>query len=215
MRLLFAFLAGLGTLISALPGPARAGSCRSEIAALFHGGALDPFARPPHVVDTTVLTVGGQVKKRQRVVFDTPMKSLTGLPGQQMTLVIGGRSWSGPTAQGPWRQNLTMRAPGDFEAEERASRDQMSRNISDPVCRGVVEHEGQRYRVYEFFTRTDADASGRYFGARHVVYIDPKSGLLMLQERSGDVADYLPQPGTERRVMRYRYDPSLRLSAPG
>lgn len=202
---------------SCLPfaAPAQADSCRAEIVALFDGGALDPFAQPPHAYDTTVYSPDGSVKYAFYTVFDTPLRSLSGIKGQVMTLAIGNRTWTGPGPEGPWTETPNA-LPADLEAFHRTIRDQLARNVTAPVCHGVVETAGGRYLAYEFTTQTDPDVAqgGTYFGAREVDYIDPDAGRLMRREQTGQFAHYQPEPGADRWVMVYRYDPAFSLRAP-
>lgn len=200
---------------ASLTVPAYADPCREEIVALFDGGALDPFAQPPYAYDTTVYAPDDSVKYAFYTVFDTPLRSLSGIKGQFMTLAIGNRTWTGPGPEGPWTETPNS-LPADLEAFHKTTRDQLARNVTAPVCHGVVQKGDGSYLVYEFTTQTDPDQDqgGTYFGAREVDYVDPESGRLMRREQTGQFAHYQPEPGADRWVMIYRYDPALSLRAP-
>ncbi|MDQ2095786.1 hypothetical protein [Rhodalgimonas zhirmunskyi] len=189
--------------------------CTRDIRALYEGGALDPFAQPPYRYETTVFNEDGSTRFEFVTVFDTPLKSMSGLKGQNMTLAIGRRTWTGPSPDGPWTETPNQ-LPEDLAAFHKANRDQLAANLRDTACPGLVEVEGKPRLRYDFTTQTDPnpDQGGTYFGASYSVFIDPDTGHLMRQEQTGPFAHYQPQPGTERWVMVYSYDPAISLSAP-
>ena len=207
-------LAPFAALALSLPLPAIADACRDEIAALYAGGALDPFAQPAYSYDTTVTAADGTVKYEFHTVFDTPLRSMSGLKGQMVTLSIGSRTWIAPGPDGPWTEAPNQN-PDDMEAFHKANRDQLARNIRDAACPGETALDGQRYLTYRFTTQTDPDpATGAYFGSTKTVFIDPATGRLMRIEDTGGFAHYAPDPGTDVTTSVYTYDPAISLSAP-
>jgi hypothetical protein len=197
----------------ALAHPAFATSCRDEIVALYDGGPLDPFVQPPYRYETTVTAADGTVKYEYITFFDTPLRSMNGLKGQTMYLVIGRDTWSAPGPEGPWTPTQNS-LPEDMEGSQRAIRDQHAKNVTDAECLGKLDRDGATYVVYRFTTQTDPGDDGVFFGANHTVFIDPEVNRMMIQEQRGFFAHYQTEPGTDISVAVYTYDPSFAISVP-
>jgi hypothetical protein len=208
-------LLSLALLAALAPIPALADACTDEIAALFHGGALDPFTRPPHMIETTTRDASGAVQYEMLTLWDTPLRSLSGMKGQMVTLMIGPDTWIGPGPQGPWTKAPNQNPP-DMAAFQAAIRDQLAANLRDTACPGQTTLDGQTFTTYRFTTQTDPnpDQGGSYFGAAYTVYISPETGLLAREDQTGAFAHYQPAPGTDTTVALYSYDPALQLAAP-
>ena len=200
-------------LLLGLPAPARADACRDEIAALFDGGALDPFAQPPHRYDHVVTGADGSPRYAMTVTFASPLKSMTEMNTGMRSLVIGRDSWMAQGADAPWVKAPNM-LPEDMEGLYRRHRDQLAANLRDTECLGPVEVEGQGLTAYRYTTQTDADDQGIYFGGTYTVYLDPDTGLKMRQEVDGALAHYQPDAGTDRTVQTYSYVDTITLSPP-
>jgi hypothetical protein len=140
---------------------------------------------------------------------------MSGIAGQMMTLSIDRRTWTGPGPDGPWTE-APNQLPEDLEGFHRATRDQLAANLREVECPGVVDLDGAQAVSYRFTTQTDPDDTqgGTYFGATYQVWIDPERGVLLRQEQSGLFAHYQPEPGQDRHVAVFAYDPDISLQAP-
>ncbi len=79
-------------LLALTPGFALADACTDEIAALFEGGALDPFARPDRIETTVRVSPDGTETPVNEVRWDGTLKSIYAMSGTYY-LAIGTRSW--------------------------------------------------------------------------------------------------------------------------
>lgn len=195
--------------------PAIADTCRDEIAALHDGGALDPFERPPHRFDTVVTGADGGLRWEMHTVFDTPLRSISGLRGGTFTLMIDDRTWIGPGPDGPWTE-APNHNPADMAAFHRKTRDQQAANLRDTACLGLVERDGQSLLAYRFTTQTDPDPDqgGSYFGATYTAFVGAGLGRLVRLEQRGQFSHFQPESGTDTWVSTYSYDPDIRLVPP-
>ena len=200
-------------LLAVLPLAAAADPCQDEVAALYDGGPLDPFAQPPYRYETAVTAADGSLRYEYVTTFDTPLRSMNGMKGQKMYLAIGNRTWEGPGPDGPWTE-LPSSLPDDMEGFQRRVRDQMAANVADAECLGTVQRDGQDFTAYRFTTRTGPNDDGTFFGGEYTVFVDPATGRLAVQEVRAQVAHYLTEPGTDLSVSVYTYDPSIALAAP-
>ncbi len=202
--------------VPALPTLAQDSACHDRIAAMFDGGALDPFTRAPHRFTNTVQNPEGDTRYAFLTIWDSPARSLSGIIGSgPFTLVIDGDSWTGPAPEGPWTAAPNM-LPEDYEAFQRAQLAQMQANLTETTCHGPVELDGQTYDKVEYVTRTDPneDMGGAWFGARNIVYLAPGDQQVMLWEMTDFVSSFAPELNKDMHVQIFTYDPSISLSRP-
>ncbi|MDQ2090616.1 hypothetical protein [Marimonas arenosa] len=93
---------------------------------------------------------------------DTPLRAMSGLKGQMVTLMIGADTWIAPDPDGPWTKPPN-RNPPDMEAFHKLLRDQLAANLGDDNCPGMVIQDGRSYLGYRYTSRTDPspDQGGR------------------------------------------------------
>ncbi|MGP6087083.1 hypothetical protein [Antarctobacter jejuensis] len=201
---------------TALPVQAQDSACHDRIAAMFTGGALDPFVRPPHRFTNTVTSPEGDTRYAFLTIWDSPARSISGIIGTgPFTLVIDGDSWTGPAPEGPWTAAPNM-LPDDYEGFQRAQLAQMLANLTDTTCHGTVELDGTTYDKVEYVSRTDPneDMGGAWFGGRNIVYLDPDSQRVMRWELTDFVSSFAPELNKDIHVQVFTYDPSISLSRP-
>jgi hypothetical protein len=188
--------------------------CRAEITALFDGGALDPFAHPPHRIDTLSTTEDGTEVSRYLTFWDTPSRSINGTPETgPFWLSIGNDTWQGPTPDGPWSP-LGVMAGDPVEDVHRATRDEMAANVSEEECLGTVALDGREVLSYAYRTQTDPGDDGVYFGGTYTIFVDPESGHLLRVETEDFIAHYQPTPSTGRTVSVHSYDDPRTITPP-
>jgi hypothetical protein len=207
----------VAALVAALAAlPAAADDCRDRIAAMFDGGPLDPFARAPHFLTTTVYDPQGTQVRRMLTAWETPLRSVSGVEGGGFfALIIGSESWTGPTMEGPWSKAPNY-LPEDHEGFQRMQKDQMVANLSDTTCPGEVTLDGTTYESVGYVTRTDPtpESSEAWFGSRNTVYIDPGSGRVMRWEQTDFVSSFAPELNPEIHVQVFDYDAAIALPTP-
>lgn len=214
-RILIGFAAALGLALLANPQPARAGECADEVRALWdEGGAMDPFARPPHRTTNTVHDADGTVLRVYDSVIETPLRTISGVRGTHMTMAIDNDAWNGPDVDGPW--TAIQGLPGDRRAGLEADRIQRRANLSDVQCPGLVARDAETYLAYGYTTRNDPDEAmgGFWYGSTDMVYLDPESRLPMIIEMTDFVTSFAPEPNPERHVVVFDYDPSIKVNPP-
>ena len=199
----------------AFAGPVHA-DCRDTIDALFDGGPLDPFARPPHRYVRTTTGPDGTVRMVYRATFETPVRSLGRTESMAMeVLILGSESWIRTDPAGDWTAAPNM-VPEDHEAFVRLQMDQQRANLGRTACPGATVIDGATYDTYRFFTRTDpVEASGgAWFGGLNTIHVDPGTGLVMVWEVTEAVSSFAPEPSADRDVAVYTYDAALTLPRP-
>jgi hypothetical protein len=202
-------------LLSA-PATAEDAGCRDRIAAMFDGGPLDPFVRPPHRFISTVLSPEGDTRYQFLTLWDTPARSISGILGAgPFTLNIDGDTWIGPDPEGPWTAAPNMMPP-DLEAFQRAQLAQQQKNLADVACPGQVEIDGASYENIAFFTKTDPDEAtgGGWFGAHNTVYLDPQTERVMRWEMTDQVSSFAPEVSADINVQIFDYDTPVRIVRP-
>ncbi|MBV2358966.1 hypothetical protein KUH32_04195 [Thalassococcus sp. CAU 1522] len=199
-----------------LPLPLAADPCRDRIAAMFDGGALDPFARPPHRYVMTTTGPDGAVKSIYHAVFETPIRSLGWTEGAGMqSLILGSDSWIRMAEDQPWMAAPNM-VPADHEGFARAQRAQQRANLDDTACPGTADLDGTEVEIVRYFTRTDPnpEAGGAWFGSANTVFIDPATGRVLRWEVTDAVSSFSPDPSPDIQVLVYTYDDTIALSEP-
>lgn len=194
------------------PLSAQADSCRDEIAALYSGGVLDPFARPARREVTMRVMPDGSESLVTDVEWEAVTRSISE-SGGAFYLVHGRRMWSGPSREGPWTDTGSP-LPEDFEEMTREMADQNAANISQAECPGEVEIDGQRRIKYVYRTKTDPNRHGSWFGGLYTAYLDIETGQLMRLEVSETIASWAPDPAPHTDITNVTYDPSIRITAP-
>lgn len=198
------------------PVQAVADACRERIAAAFDGGPLDPRDRPPHRQTTTVLAQDGVEIRVFDTVMESALRSLSGVRGSgTYTLVIDRQSWTGPAPDGPWSKAPNLLPDDRMDQIDRIRRQEQA-NLSDTACPGAQELNGQGVEVFVFTTRTDPDPSmgDAWYGARNTVYFDPDTNRVLRWEMTDFRNSWSSGIGTERHVILYDYDSSIRLPEP-
>lgn len=202
-------------ILALLPAPGLADDCRDHVAALFDGGALDPFATPPHALETTTYGPDGVVRYVYHGRIETPVRMVGGIDGGTMALIVGNDSWMGPSLDGPWTAAPNM-VPADHEGFVRTQTAQKVANLDRVDCAGVVDLDGAPREKLEFFTKTDPNdaVGGAWFGGMNTVYIDPETGQVARWDTYDSVAHYQADPSPDRQVSLRRYDAEISVNAP-
>ncbi|WP_040604684.1 hypothetical protein [Sagittula stellata] len=202
-------------LALAAPVPALADACRDRIAAMFDGGPLDPFARPPHSFVGTTYDAAGNVRWIYEARYETPLKTVGGMQGGQQVLLDGSDSWMGASPDGPWTKAPNL-IPDDHEGFIRAQMAQNVKNLDRTDCPGMADVDGTTLEKFVYFTKTDPtpESAGAWFGALNTVFVHPQNGRVMRWETSESVAHYAPDPSGDVQVNVYTYDPAITVSPP-
>ena len=204
------------TLALALaPLQVSADDCTAKIAAAFKGGALDAYQRPAHRHEKQVLNAEGEVTFTFLSIVQTPLRTIAGLKGGDMTLSIEDKTWTGQTPDGPWTVSENN-MPKDRIAWHLALQAQQAKNLSKTECEESITREGAEYERLHFTTQTDPnpDANNAFFGGTTTAYIDPATQQVMRLEVTGLFSSWLPEPGTDTHITRFSYDPSIVLNTP-
>jgi len=192
-------------------GPVAADTCRDEIAALFDGGALDPFARPAHRQTVEQYDAGGALTRTGLNIFETPLKSIAGeVAAGHFTMAIDRDIWNGRSPDGPW-EKLGVRMPEGREADLRTAMAQEAANLTDATCHGATS-DGQIH--YSYRTRTDPNADGMFYGALHDTFVDPSTGLPVRMVMTEFVNSWSDGVSQDRHVITFDYDSSITVSVP-
>lgn len=200
------------TLALTQPFAAAADACRDEIAALYDGGgALDPFARPPHRQKVQDFDADGAEIRATLNLFETPMRTIAGVPDDsQFTMAAGRDLWNGPSPEGPW-QKLDFQMPEGRDDAMRAALVQERANLTDTACHGA-EADGLLHYTYR--TRTDPDTNGVFYGALNDLWIDAETGHPMRMEKTESIASWFDGVAQGRQVIVFEYDDSIRIVTP-
>jgi hypothetical protein len=204
------------SLLSSGGALAQGADCHARIDAMFDGGALDPFARPPHQFTNTVLSPEGDMRYQMLAIWDTPARSIAGIVGMgNFTMIVSGDSWTGPSPEGPWMAAPNM-LPDGYEESQRAQLAQQRKNLTDTACDGLVDLGSETFDSVTFFTKTDpAEGPGAsWFGARNTVYIDPQEKRVMRWEMTNFVSSFAPGVNADIHVQIFSYDDPVSISAP-
>lgn len=191
-------------------------ACTAEIRALFDGGGLDPFVRPPNRQRLEVSGPdGAPLYVLEGVVVD-PLHQISGISGSgQFMLMVGRESWTGPTPDGPWSPTGMMQAE-DIEAAQRAVPADMAANVTEAECPGVVDTPDGARVHFRFRTRVDPNPArgNSWWGAYHAVWLDPDTSLPMEWVMTQHVASWQDGVKDERHVLSISYDDTLVIARP-
>lgn len=200
--------------VLAAPLPALA-ACMDDIATMFDGGPLDPFARPAHRFTATTTGPDGVVKSVYRAEFVSPAHSMGWTEGNPMqVLIIGSDSWIRMAEDTPWMAAPNM-VPADHEGFLRLQRDQQRANLTEVDCLGTLNIDGVDHEAVSFVTRTDpAEGTGAWFGGHNRVFIAMDTGRVMRWEVTEAVSSFAPEPSADTQVILYDYDEQITLPRP-
>ncbi|SMX40681.1 hypothetical protein [Maliponia aquimaris] len=212
----FLRFAALGaSLALAAPALAEDAACRARIKAMFDGGPLDPFVRPPHRVTNTVLSPEGDMRYQYLAIWDSPARSIGGVLGSgTFALIVEGDSWTGPDPEGPWTAAPNM-LPDDYDGLQRRQHAESRENLTDPACLGTVTVDDTAYEAVSYVTRTDPDPdSGAWFGARNTVYLDPETQRVQRWEMTDFTSSFAPELSRDIHVQVFSYDDPMTITRP-
>lgn len=192
--------------------PANADACRDEIAALYQGGALDPFARPPrHEITVAVQPDGSQTPVSE--AYWQEVTKLLSKSGANWFLTYDDRMWMGPSATGPWTLSPSA-LPPDFIEMTRAQADENAANLTETACLGEMTFGGQKLLRYAYRTHTDKTARQSWFGGYHTVSINADTGRMMRMEIREMVSSWAPEPTKHMHVTTVDYDVEFAVTPP-
>lgn len=208
-------LATLSAGLALSSPPALADDCTTRIAAMFTGGALDAYQRPPHRHEKQVFDATGTLTITFQSIVETPLRTISGIKDGAMTLTIDDDTWTGPGPQGPWTASANNN-PKNRKPWHLAMQTQQAKNLTDTQCVDGVALDGKTYDMVRYSTRTDPnpDMNNAYFGSSDTAYIDRESGQVMRLEQTGFFSSWLPEPGKDTHVTRFTYDADVKVTRP-
>lgn len=208
-------LIALSTAALAMSEPAFADECTAEIAAMFEGGPLDAYQRPAHRHEKQVSDAEGNITLTFQSIVETPLRTISGVKGGDMTLAIDDDTWTGAGPDGPWASSQNN-MPKDRKPWHLALQSQQAKNLTDTECFESVTFEGVNYNVVRYSTKTDPNPefNNAFFGSTDTAYIDPASKQVMRLEQTGFFSSWLPEPGKDTHTTVFNYDPLVKVSAP-
>lgn len=195
----------------ALPLPVAA-DCAAEVAGLFQGGALDPFARPNRHEVTVAIHPDGSQTAVADVLWDGVARSANCTPNGCF-LSIDAATWQGEGFAGPWVFVSEM-AGYDPEPFTRAMNDSFAANVTEAECQGAGELEGRAVVSYRYRTRTDPNEYGSWFGGLYTAWIEVETGQLMRLAQAEGIASWAPEPSGDLLMTDVVYDPAIRIETP-
>lgn len=201
--------------LAALTGAAHSGGCLDEVKSVYRE-SLYAYDRPAYRSEKSVYDPEGKLIHVFVSTVESPLRTISGVRGDAMALVIDRQVWTGPGPDGPWTE-----APSNFPADRKAVHDraheQQLANISDVDCMGEVDVEGQTYLGYGFTTQTDPDPNqgGLFFGERSTVYLDPESREVMRWEQTDFITPWMAEPDRAHHVTVFQYDDTIHVTPPG
>lgn len=195
--------------------PTLADDCKSQIAAMFMGGPLDAYQRPPHRHQKQVTDVDGNVSITYQSIVETPLRTISGIKGGAMTLTIDDDTWNGPGPDGPWVSSENNN-PKNRKSWHNAMQAQQSKNLTATECTDGVTLDGNTFDIVRYSSKTDPnpDMGNAFFGSSDTVYIDPETKQVILLEQTGFFSSWLPEPGKDTHTTRFTYDPNVKITAP-
>lgn len=200
-------------LAFALLWAAPAGAdCAGEIAAMFSGGALDPFERPNRREVTLAIGEDGSETPVSDVLWDGPIKSVN-CQDNACWMNVANKIWSAPGSEGPWTLSPSQLSddPAGFV---RAMTDDMAANLTDTVCAGEAALEGRQATKYIYRTRTNPNEFGSWWGALYTAFFDIETNQLVRLEEIEAVASWAPEPGPGMKVTTVTYDATISIMPP-
>lgn len=210
-----AFLATVMTVCALTSQPAFADDCSSQIAAMFTGGPLDAYQRPPHRHEKQVTDAAGNVTITYQSIVETPLRTISGIKDGAMTLAIADDTWTGPGPNGPWTSSENN-MPKNRKPWHQAMQAQQAKNLAATECLDGVAIGGNTWDMVRYSTKTDPnpDMNNAFFGSSDTVYIDPETKQVMRLEQTGFFSSWLPEPGKDTHVTQFSYDADIKIAAP-
>ncbi len=210
-----ALLAAASAVCALAWQPALADDCTSQIAAMFTGGPLDAYQRPPHRHEKQVTDADGNVSITFQTIVETPLRTISGIKGGAMTLTIDDDTWSGPGPDGPWASSENTN-PKNRKPWHNAMQAQQAKNLTATECTDGVTLEGNTFDIVRYSTKTDPnpDMNNAFFGSSDTVYIDPETRQVILLEQTGFFSSWLLEPRKDQHITRFTYDPNIKITAP-
>lgn len=208
-------LAAVGAVCASISQPALADDCTAQIAAMFAGGPLDAYQRPPHRHEKQVADATGNVSITYQSIVETPLRSIFGIKDGAMTLAIDDDTWTGPGPDGPWTPSENN-MPKNRKPWHQAMQAQQVKNLTATDCVDGVMLDGHTWNMVRYSSKTDPnpDMNNAFFGSTDTAYIDPETLQVMLLEQTGFFSSWLPEPGTDTHTTRFTYDPAIKITAP-
>jgi hypothetical protein len=207
----FLMPSALAGLILIAPTLAAA-DCAGEIAAMFEGGAWDPFTRENRRETTIVHHPGGKTAPSSDVKWDGPYKSINCTP-HGCFMAIGNASWTGPSFDGPWSRSGDTNTV-DPEVFVKGTRDRFKASITEAECLGPTPLDGVDAVKYRFFSKPAPNEHGSWWGGRYSVWVTPDGKRIPRMEISEGIASWAPTPSKDVLVTTITYDPSIRIDEP-
>lgn len=193
-----------------LANPAFGDACREEIAALFDGGAMDPFARPPHVQTVKEYNAEGVLQRENFNYSETPMRTIAG-SGGHYTMAIDTKVWTGPSPEGPWT-DTGQSLPEDRDQTMVTFTKQTQANLVDTVCHGT---DAEGYLHYTYRSKTDPDENGMFFGALSEIWVNPKTGHVEKMQMSEFVNSWSDGVSDNQQTLEFDYSQTVKVDPPG
>lgn len=195
--------------------PALADDCTSRIAAMFSGGPLDAYQRPPHRHEKQVTDVAGNVSTTFQSIVETPLRTISGIKGGAMTMTIDDDTWTGPGPDGPWTPSENNN-PKNRKPWHNAMQAQQAKNLTATECTDGVTLDGSTWNMVRYSTKTDPnpDMNNAFFGSSDTVYIDPETMQVIRLEQTGFFSSWLPEPRKDTHITLFTYDPDVEITAP-
>ena len=204
-------LTAIFALSLSLPLPAAA-DCAGEIAALFDGGAWDPFTRANRHEVTMSRAPDGSETQVSEVFWDGPVKSIN-CSVNGCFLGIGAETWRSDTAEGPWT-SIGSTGIDDPEGFARETRDLIAASVSEPECLGTVDLDGVEALAYRFYSKPEPNRFGSWRGGRYTVWLTPDAARILRIELADGIASWAPEPAADVQVTVVTEDPSIAIVAP-
>lgn len=200
------------SLIAILSPASLSADCASEIAALFDGGAWDPFVRENRREITIARTPSGAETPVSDVLWDGPLNSINCIPSG-CYMAIGFQSYSGTSFDGPWTKGGPT-GSGDPAAFVQGTNDRLAQSVSQPECLGETDLDGQSAVQYRFLSKPEPNDYGAWWGGTYTVWVDPAASRILRIELANGIASWAPKPSENLQITTITYDPDIKVKAP-
>lgn len=200
--------------VALAPLPAAA-DCAADVAALFDGGALDPFDRPNRrEVTVSVTTDGTETTETpvSDVLWDGVTRSIN-CTATMCAMQIDTEMWTKPVGTDAWAA-APSQLPDDPEAFAQGIVDDMAANLSEPDCLGADMLGGRAVTVFRYRTKTNPNEFGSWWGGLYTAFVADDTGRLVRLEETESIASWAAGPDPAVKVTTVTYDDSISISAP-
>lgn len=211
----FAVLSSIGLSMNVMAGPAFSQTCLEETKALY-GNEMNFYNRRPYRSEKVVFDPSGKQTHTFENVVENPLKTISGVKGSGFyTLTVDQEAWTGPSIEGPWTPT-----PTNFPSDRRAGHDAMRAaemdGMSDAICHGEVDIDGQKAKKFEFSVKTDPieEMGGMWLGDRSTVWIAVDTGEVLRWDRTNFTSNWAPEESKEVHVEVFNYDDTIKVTAP-